>query len=135
MTTPLRLAVAAVRGWTRVYTWRLSPRTSEARRAEIESDIWESIADRRSESAAALAIAGRLLRGIPDDLRWRTERAGGPSRPVRIAIALSITTVLLAVVWAGLTASPGETPAPPAAPDIRWWIRHPPPPPPPPPPF
>jgi hypothetical protein len=138
MTTRLRLVVAAVRAWTHMYTWRLSPRTAEARRAEIESDLWESVADTRSESAAAIEIVGRLLRGIPDDLRWRTERAGGASRAVRIAIALSITTVLLAVVWAGLTASPGKTPAPPVAPDIRWWVRHPPappPPPPPPPPF
>ncbi len=42
MTAPLfALAVAVLRAWTHVYTWRLDPVLRERRRAEIESDLWE----------------------------------------------------------------------------------------------
>ena len=42
MTAPLFVfAVAVLRAWTHVYTWRLDPGLRERRRAEIESDLWE----------------------------------------------------------------------------------------------
>ncbi len=132
--TLLRVAVLAVRAWARAYTSGLPPQTMEARRAEIESDLWESLADAPSESVAAIEILGRLLRGMADDLLWRTERSGGTSRAVRIAIALSATTALLAVGWVGLLSSPGESPKAPPAPILWWRPSQPPPPPPPPPP-
>src|SRR5438094_8714239 len=46
MSRLLRLAIAFVRKWTRVYTARMSPELREARRAEIESDLWEVQQDR-----------------------------------------------------------------------------------------
>ena len=37
----LHLVIALVRLWTRIYTARMSPELREARRSEIESDLWE----------------------------------------------------------------------------------------------
>jgi hypothetical protein len=46
MSLPVRLASALVRAWTIAYTWRMEPVHRDARRAEIESDLWESAHDR-----------------------------------------------------------------------------------------
>ena len=43
MTLWLRFVTGAVRAWTRLYTWRVAPSLREARRAEIESDLWEHL--------------------------------------------------------------------------------------------
>jgi hypothetical protein len=71
----VRLAVVAVRGWTRAYTWRMPPEIGEARCAEIQSDVWEFLHDSEGDqhASAAAHVLGRLLLGIPDDLYWRVE--------------------------------------------------------------
>ena len=64
-----------VRRWVRFYTGRLDPAIRDARRAEIESDLWEH----RREAGLAnlrpgqtgLEIVARWLLGIPADLTWR----------------------------------------------------------------
>ncbi len=57
------------------YTALLAPTRREERRAEIESDVWEHLADARAEDQRAfvtqLAMLGRLVVGIPADLVWR----------------------------------------------------------------
>jgi hypothetical protein len=73
---PLRVAVLVVRAWTRLYTWRLPEAIRESRRAEIESDLWESQHDGAGDAASALQIIARLLLGAPDDLRWRVTHGG-----------------------------------------------------------
>jgi hypothetical protein len=74
----LRLALLSVRGWTRVYTWRLPEPMRDARRAEIESDLWEFLhdAERDPRVAASVQLFGRLLLGVSDDLWWRLEYEG-----------------------------------------------------------
>jgi hypothetical protein len=71
----VRVAVNCVRGWTWLYTWRMSPAFRETRRAEIESDLWECQSDAAGDAGlgAALDILLPLLIGIPDDLSWRAE--------------------------------------------------------------
>ena len=69
-----------VRNWARVYTFGLNSEIREARRAEIESDLWEHAhdselgRDARSPFCALHALI-RLLAGVPDDLLWRIEQA------------------------------------------------------------
>ena len=41
----LRGAIAAVRAWTTLYTCGLPTGQRDARREEIESDLWESVHD------------------------------------------------------------------------------------------
>src|SRR5262245_65960888 len=71
----LRLALALVRSWTALYTSGMPDGLRNARRAEIESDLWESQHDRRPESDLGVAVQMlvRLFRGLPDDLLWRVE--------------------------------------------------------------
>lgn len=61
-----RAAAAVARWWTRLYTAGLPVDLRDARRAEVESDLWESVAD----GAPSGHIIARLALGIADDLTW-----------------------------------------------------------------
>ena len=119
VTIATRIAIALVRAWTRLYTCGLPPESREARRTEIDSDLWELEHDveerRRGRTAAVILI--RLFAGVPDDVAWRMEigatsravparalaAAGMATGPRRVsALGLSATMHLLgisAVVW------------------------------------
>lgn len=68
-------AARVVRAWARAYTAGLAPTPREARRAEIESDLWEH----REAGGSATAILGRCARGMAADIAWRR----GARRPRR----------------------------------------------------
>jgi TonB family protein len=131
-----RVAEAAVRLWTRVYTSGLPPATAHARRAEVESDLWESAHDSDPDirSHRFLQIAARLLIGIPDDLGWRLEQEEAMTGSFRRRLAIAVCTVgvvgLLLVVW---LAQPPGFPAVHGAPPVAARAHVPPPPPPAPP--
>ena len=81
----LRLAVGLTHTWVRLYTRGLPPKPREARRAELESDLWEHVNEREHRPAAtALEIAVRLLAGVPADLSWRLEHRSRKRRPARL---------------------------------------------------
>jgi len=61
-----RAAAGVARWWTRVYTAVLPGHLRDARRAEVESDLWESVSD----GAPSRHILARLALGIGDDLTW-----------------------------------------------------------------
>jgi hypothetical protein len=61
-----RAAAGVARWWTRVYTAGLPVHLRDARRAEVESDLWESVAD----GAPSRHVLARLALGIADDLTW-----------------------------------------------------------------
>jgi len=70
----LGLAVGVARTWVRLYTRGLPPDLCEARRAELESDLWEHANEHQHRAVAtALEIVMRLLTGVPADLSWRLE--------------------------------------------------------------
>ena len=131
-----RLAVAAVRGWTRAYTLGLPPSIRERRRAEVESDLWECHAD--AAAVLPLQILGRLLLGIVDDLWWRVEEVSlGPRGARTVFVATGLAMLVVMCVWTAMVLRPFENPQPPAPPDVRWAhknVKAPSPPPPPPPP-
>jgi len=87
----MRGAVNCVRGWTWLYTWRMSSPWRETRRGEIESDLWEFQCDTAKDHrlGSALHILVRLLIGIPDDLGWRVEHAAMAGTVTQGSIALS----------------------------------------------
>jgi hypothetical protein len=135
----LRGAVAAVRAWTNVYTWGLPVEYREARRDEIESDLWESVHDAASDRRTlALQIAARLVAGIPDDLGWRSEHAPAAAA-WRWRVALSVLAVAMFGLWlVGERSTSAQLPDLPESlrlsPNGVRMIDAPPPPPPPPPP-
>jgi hypothetical protein len=61
-----RTAADVARWWTRFYTAGLPEPLREARRAEVESDLWESVAD----GAPSRHILARVALGVVDDLSW-----------------------------------------------------------------
>ena len=134
----LRGAVAAVRAWTRVYTYGLPGEQRDARREAIDSDLWESINDTTSDRRTlALQIAARLVAGIPDDLGWRSEQAVAAAL-WRWRVALTVVVATVFALWLV-----GERTTSEKLPDLPESLRisphgvkyiDPPPPPPPPPP-
>jgi len=71
------MAMAMTRWWTRVYTFGLPAELRETRRAEIESDLWESLHD---PDAARSQILPRLAGGVMDDVCWRANYLADQSR-------------------------------------------------------
>jgi hypothetical protein len=134
----LRAALAAVRAWTNVYTYGLPGEQRDARREEIDSDLWESVNDPASERRIlALQIAARLMAGIPDDLGWRSEQTATPAGwRWRVTLTLAAATVF--ALW--LMGERTTTEKLPELPESLLISPHgvklidPPPPPPPPPP-
>jgi len=116
-----------VRVWTYLYTFALPSEIRDRRRAEIESDVWESEHD---PDVPHHALVLRLLRGMPADVLWRLEVT--PSRQHAQAVgALAGTGVLLLALWA-FVRQPVPLPAPPRR-LVPVNLRLMPPPPPPPP--
>jgi hypothetical protein len=128
----LRFAIAIVRAWTRIYTWRLDGSLGGARRAEVESDLWEQVHDPEC-ATRAIEVWLRLLLGMADDVRWSI----GHRSPRLARAALVVATASLTVIsiwWVRNVASPVDAPPAPNVPVVRWIDRGPLPPPPPPPP-
>ena len=90
-------AASLVRSWTWLYTCGLPAAVRDARRAEIESDLWEFFHDpARVESAGSAAhLVVRLLRGVPDDLIWCAEHVAARDR--RLAFRLFVVSLVVAV--------------------------------------
>ncbi len=136
------LASGVVRAWTRLYTWRMPPDQRERRRAEIESDLWESQQDAAHSTHAAHVMLAtqlllRLLKGMPQDLLWRAEQVNAIHTRRGRAVFLSATAgIVAALVFTALWLIPLLMP--PTLPQPRHaalpFIRTLPPPPPPPPP-
>jgi hypothetical protein len=138
MTSPLtRLAVMSVRAWTRVLTWRLPRHLGETRRAEIESDLWESQNQPAGATSTGAEILLRLLLGIPSDLVWRAEDVIGDNKIMygKTALAAAAGVVMVAILWMfTISARPQFPPLPERPTPIYVEKRRTPPPPPPPPP-
>jgi TonB family protein len=111
MTLLLRLATAAVRAWTRILTCRLTPDVRDARRADVESDLWEGAHDADAEqSRRAWHVLARLLFGVPDDLRWRFEQETTMTKrygfSLVAALGLGLVAFWMAAAWTHSPAPP-----------------------------
>jgi hypothetical protein len=130
--TGLAVVTRLARAWTRLYTSHLDPSWRDTRRAEIDSDLWESREDACGHSApgVALQILGRLLRGMPHDVLWSIEHRGSPVRTLRrAAIVGAAAAALLAAFWVVSAWEIGPLPNPPRK---MVFVAAPPPPAPPP---
>lgn len=76
----LDLAVGLTQRWVRLYTRGLPSGLRSARRAELESDLWEhrqwSTTEAQRPGRTALEIVWRLVAGVTADLSWRLEHRG-----------------------------------------------------------
>jgi hypothetical protein len=114
MSPTLRAALALVRGWTYVYTAGMDRGLCDARRAEIESDLWEFHEDARRRGYPPSAIGAhmllRLVLGTPADLFWRAEHARFPSRIVQDALWVTAAASVAFVWWLASTLQALEPP-------------------------
>jgi len=95
-----RAAAGVTRWWTRCYTAGLPRDLRDARRAEVESDLWESLAD----GGTTRHILARLALGIVDDLTWSLTLMDTDSRA---ATAWSIGSLaVFALSWLWLSIAP-----------------------------
>jgi hypothetical protein len=95
------IAAAAVRLWTRLYTSGLPVDVRNARRAEIESDLWEFVHDPDGDDGLhrPVHILLRLMRGVADDLRWRLTLDRVTAAAVRVGAALTAALLVFIAWW------------------------------------
>ena len=109
-----RLVLSLIRGWTRVYTWGAPQPVRDDRRAEIESDLWESQHDRDAGDGfvSPWQLAVRLVLGIPADLAWRMEQTDVRRAVSPRTFALAASLFLLVVLWMFSTPAQSVPPRP-----------------------
>lgn len=77
MNTALALTVGMARSWVVLYTRGMPAELREARRREIDSDLWEQqwLAARRGDPVfgTAIEVLARMLLGVISDITWRVE--------------------------------------------------------------
>ena len=112
MSAALDLAVGMTRSWVALYTSGLPPEFRDARRAEIDSDLWEhrQIAELTEEpqGETTFHLLTRLLLGILSDVTWRLETGHSVSgeRSIRMnealymrgLVAVGVALALLVVI-------------------------------------
>jgi hypothetical protein len=129
----VRVAIAAVRAWTRLYTCGLPKADGAARRDEIESDLWEGTHDPdRDRGRLPLQIWARLVCGVFDDVRWRAAQVTDAGVYAwRLAVTLVLAMLLGLWLVNAATPPPWQAPPPPQPGPVLLDVPPPPPPPPP----
>ncbi|MDQ4042418.1 MAG: hypothetical protein M3118_01195 [Actinomycetota bacterium] len=119
------VAVRLARAWVSLYTRGLRAETRDARRAEIESDLWEYRHDISANGSKGLAasVLGRVLAGVPADISWSIEEYGSArgassmddrsdgQMKLQKAIILGISVVAVTTAMVMITGLPTATSA------------------------
>lgn len=86
-----RIVAALVRAWTWALTRIVPAESAAARRAEIESDLWEWQQDAAVGTRPhAWQTLGRLVRGLWDDLAWACHEGDHVRRTVAGAVLVAV---------------------------------------------
>jgi hypothetical protein len=91
-------AATVARTWTRLYTATLPPNMRDARRAEIESDLWESL----TAADGSRQILARLALGAIDDLSWSVTFMDTTTRTTAGWSLGSLAILVLSWLWLSL---------------------------------
>jgi hypothetical protein len=99
-----QIAVGMTRAWVALYTRGLPAELRDARRSEIDSDLWEQgqVAALVEEppGETAFQLTARLLLGIPSDLTWRVQ--AGLSAPSERSLRMNESLPMRGLVLAAL---------------------------------
>jgi hypothetical protein len=110
--TRSRVACRVARWWVRAYTASLSTDARDGRRAEIESDLWEHLADADANQQhrinTEIDVLARVLIGIPADVTWfrrvrRTTKETSSMQHTPASTARAVSPVLAVAIAAALT--------------------------------
>jgi hypothetical protein len=93
-----RAAAGMARWWTRCYTAPLPADVREARRAEVESDLWESLAD----GSPSRHILARVALGVVDDLSWSLTFMDTSTRATATWSIGTLFVLVLSWLWLSL---------------------------------
>jgi hypothetical protein len=89
MNGPRPLPLRVAEGWVAWYTRGLPSEVRDARRAELRSDLFEHRRDATANGHGglrwSLQVAGRVVRGMPDDLWWRFAQQAASRPPTEAA--------------------------------------------------
>jgi hypothetical protein len=101
-------AAALVRGWVRLYTRGLPAELRDARRDEVEDDLWcehqEAAALGRPTRSLDADRVLRLLFGVPADISWRlTYRGSAAASSVEMSPAMNTRTLGVLALLASLS--------------------------------
>ena len=133
MNLGIRVVVGMTCLWSRLYTAGMPRDLRDRRRAEIESDIWESTHVINRLSLGHILV--RLLMGVPDDVSWRCSHRSAAFGARLILTGLATGIVVATLVFLFSLGVPARLPTPePVFHRVRAMTVPPPPPPPPPPP-
>lgn len=108
MNRATRAATRIVGTWVHGYTLGLPDLARDARRAEIESDVWEHCSSLGWSARAALEVLMRCLLGIPADVAWRAEQVRVGQRAARL-VGRVVTWAERAAEWVVCRGLPGLT--------------------------
>lgn len=101
-------AASVLRWWTRLYTAGLPRAERESRRAEVESDLWESLRD----PVGSRQIWSRLFLGAVDDVSWSItsmEQASRSSLWWSVGSLLTVSAVAVLLISSPDSAAMRET--------------------------
>ena len=135
-TTTGGFAATCTRRWVRTYTAALPTEVRDARRAVIDSDLWEHLADayahQRRPFATQMEVLGRMVIGAPSDITWRHHaghnmKENRSMRQTRLGwIALFCVTFSLTLFFGAnllIDGNEGDTSA--GGQDISWILAFP----------
>ena len=105
------MRLSLVRGWVWLYTLGLPREMRNARRTEVDSDLWEQThawyAEGPTTAGDASSVFLRCLRGVPADLLWRfaetrtfgsSEEGTSATQAFNMRSSLGATTIILMAV-------------------------------------
>jgi hypothetical protein len=100
-------SVGFVRAWVRLYTVGLPTGLREARRDEIDADLWEQSREASMDIAPSLTshVLARWLLGLPDDLSWRAAHIRSADSNAKEGAMVQATDYKTATMVAGVIAA------------------------------
>ncbi len=102
----VRMTVRFARAWVQLYTSRIPTDVRATRRAEIDSDLWDQVADGQEDGArplvTALEISLRTCLGVLDDLSWCVEACQQDKSASRTERRLTMALSARQTRWMGI---------------------------------
>jgi hypothetical protein len=125
---PSSFACRVARRWVRIYTAFVAPEARARRRTEIDSDLWDQLAEARANQypmrQTQFDVIRRVTLGVPSDFVWvrRSRRYLKESRPMKQRRLRTVALVCAAIVIANFVVANVVVDDFSTVADIWWWL-------------